>query len=426
MTNFDTVVLFDVENLLGAPSRWKQAATELSFGDIITQLRRDESGLIGDFAVSRAYADWSRSFMGTLRREMTENGVEPRQIFAYDPAAKKNAADIELVIDALDLAYSRAGITTFVVVTRDGGFSSLGRKLHELGKAVVVCADAECSKALRAIADAFVELPAPEEGLLVVDTPADTGEVLKARDLGKAGERALDEARAAAIREIDALTRREHGRLEREGILLQTVGQVFASEVPSLAVARSAYSGLREFLQWALADTRYCVFADPSAPEGSRFRLGLRASSVADAVLPALDRRPPRVAERVDIYRLLASQGKPFLRLPAPDAAAQVLREVAKTGIRDEDLSSVINRVADTLTGSVSTADVKFTVLALAHSDVMVGEPTNAPMSDRRYTLVDGPRTFAELRAALLETVREKLARRLEIDEDVLQQLVAG
>ena len=150
MTNFNTVVLFDVENLLGEPARWKQAATELSFNDIIAQLRRDGSGLIGGFAVSRAYANWGLPFMSTLRREMTENGVEPRQIFAYGAGAKQNAADIELVIDALDLAYSRPGVTTFVLVTRDGGFASLGRKLHELGKAVVVCADAQCSKALRA------------------------------------------------------------------------------------------------------------------------------------------------------------------------------------------------------------------------------------------------------------------------------------
>ena len=158
--SFDTVVLFDVENLLGHPKGWKEAATELSFGDILAQLRLDESGLTGRFAVSRAYANWSLPELSTLRREMTEYGVEPRQIFAFDAAGKKNAADIELVIDALDLAYSRPGVSTFVLVTRDGGFSSLGRKLHELGKAVVICADGQCSKSLRAVADAFVELPA--------------------------------------------------------------------------------------------------------------------------------------------------------------------------------------------------------------------------------------------------------------------------
>ena len=85
--------------------------------------------------------------MEALRREMTENGIEPRQIFGFDPAGAKNAADIELVIDAMDLAYLRPEITTFVLVTRDGGFAALARKLHELGKSVVVCSGANCSGA---------------------------------------------------------------------------------------------------------------------------------------------------------------------------------------------------------------------------------------------------------------------------------------
>ncbi len=416
---FNTVVLFDVENLLGAPSGWAQAASELSFGDIIAQLRNDQSGLIGGFAVSRAYANWGASSMGTLRRELTENGIEPRQIFAFDPAGKKNAADIELVIDALDLAYSRPGITTFVVVTRDGGFSSLGRKLHELGKAVVVCADSKCSQALRAVADAFVELPAPDEGLLVVDEPV--ADAVQGGDLGAEGERALDDARAAAIREIKALASREGARFKKEGVLLASVGQIFATAVPSLAVARSAYPGLREFLQWALASTPYCVFAD-----GSHFRIGLRTSRVADDALPPLDRRPPRVTDEVDLYRLLVSQGKPFLRLPSPEVAAQVLRAISKSGIRNEELASVINRLADALAGKVSTADVKFAVLALAHSDAMRGTPTTVPMNDRRFTLENESRAFPKLRAALLATVREKLARRIDVDESVLEQLVSG
>src|SRR4051794_19859923 len=402
MTKFDTVVLFDVENLLGEPARWKQAAAELSFGDIIAQLRRDQSGLVGDFAVSRAYANWGLSFMATLRREMTENGVEPRQIFAYDGAAKKNAADIELVIDALELAYSRPGINTFVVVTRDGGFSALGRKLHELGKAVVVCADDDCSKALRAVADTFVSLPAPDEGLLVADTPPGAPELVKTVDFGPQGDRLLDDARDAALREIAAMAAQDRARLERDGILLSAAGIHFARTVPDLGVARSAYPGLREFLQWACAGSDYCVFRDTSAAEGAKMRLGLRARSYAHGeVLPAFERRPPRVADRADLYRLQASQGRPFLRLPDPEAAARVLRAVAGGEIHKEELSSVINRVADSLTGRVSTADVKFTVHALAHSDALAGEPPEAPIEDQRYTIV-GARSFADLRSAVL------------------------
>jgi hypothetical protein len=426
MTGFNTVVLFDVENLLGEPSGWKQAAAELSFGDIIAQLRQDDSGLIGGFAVSRAYANWGRPFMSTLRREMTENGVEPRQIFAYDRAAKRNAADIELVIDALDLAYSRPGISTFVMVTRDGGFSSLGRKLHELGKAVVVCADEKCSNALRAVADAFVTLPAPDEGMLVAEAATGAPELSQKVDLGAEGEGLLDEARESAIREIGVMASRDPARLEREGILLQAVGTHFARTIPTLAIARSAYPGLSEFLQWACVNTEYCVMRHTSAPEGSQIRLGLRARTYEHAeVLPARGRRPPQVTDEVDLYRLQASQGRPFLRLPDPEVVAQVLRAVAKDGIRDEELSSVINRVADSLSDTASTADVKFTILALAHSDALVGEPADVPIEDRQYTIV-GSRTFADLRFALLSAVRDKLSRRGTVKGDVLEQLIAN
>ena len=60
----------------------------------------------------------------------------------------------------------------------------------------------------------------------------------------------------------------------------------------------------------------------------------------------------------------------------------------------------------------MSTAEVKFTVQALAHSDAMLDEPSTVPMSERRYTLVKESRAFPKLRAALLARVREKLASR--------------
>lgn len=424
-TAHTTVVLFDVENLLGDPAGWKQAAMRLSFGDIMAQLRRDRSGQIGPFAVSRAYANWGLGFMGTLRREMTENGVEPRQIFAYDGAAKKNAADIELVIDALDLAYSRPALSTFVLVTRDGGFASLGRKLHELGKAVVVCADENCSKALRAVADVFVSLPAPDEGLLVIDSQADMQQV-EGGDLGAEGDRMLDEARSAALREVAALGSSDRDRLEREGLLLANVGNHFARTLPSLPVARSAYPGLREFLQWALDGSPYCIFVVPGAPEGSRFRLGVRAADHDGSVLPGFERRPPRVSDRVSLYRLLASQGKPPLRLPDRHAAGQVIRAIAKSEIHDEEIASVINRIADDLAGRVSTTDVKNTVLVLAQTTAMSSDRPNAPVSDRRYTLADNASSYVELRSALLDVIRDKLARWVEVDEGVLQDLVTA
>jgi hypothetical protein len=51
------------------------------------------------------------------------------------------------------------------------------------------------------------------------------------------------------------MARAEADRLDREGIPLTAVGDVFARAIPSLGVVRSGYPGLREFLQWALVGT---------------------------------------------------------------------------------------------------------------------------------------------------------------------------
>jgi hypothetical protein len=425
MTAFNTVVLFDVENLLGAPAGWKKAAAKLSFGDILTQLRRDESGTIGGFAVSRAYANWGQEFMATLRREMTENGVEPRQIYGFDRAGSKNAADIELVIDALDLAYLRSGLSTFVLVTRDGGFSALARKLHELGKAVVVCADGNCSKALKSVADVFIELPKPGEGLPAVDEEPPAA-VSKSALLAP-GDQILDETREKVLEEVERMARADGERLDREGIPLTTVGQRFASSIPTLGAVRSGYPGLREFLQWALVGTPYCVVSKNEGPEGARPHLGRRSHTPRGfRQLSDLERRPPRhFADPVKLYRLLASQGEPYLRLGDPQSIALVLRQVANSGIHDEELSAVTDRVAAALSGTVAAADVKFTLLALAYGTVMRGQPPEAAVEERRYTLAPAGKKPDTLRAAFLSTVREKLETRLgTVDENVLEGLV--
>lgn len=427
MTAFNTVVLFDVENLLGAPAGWKRAAAKLSFGDILMQLRRDESGTIGGFAVSRAYANWGQEFMATLRREMTENGVEPRQIYGFDRAGTKNAADIELVIDALDLAYLRGGLSTFVLVTRDGGFSALARKLHELGKAVVVCADSGCSNALKAVADVFIELPRPGEALAPVDEepPAAVSQAESA--LLAPSEQILDETRENVLEEVERMARADGERLDREGIPLTMVGHRFAGSIFLLGAVRSGYPGLREFLQWALVGTPYCVISTSEGPEGARPRLGRRSRTPRGfRELPNLDRRPPRhFADPAKLYRFLASQGEPYLRLADPRSIALVLKQVAVSGIHDEELSAVTDRVAAALSGTVAAADVKFTLLSLAYSEVMSGQPPEAAVEERRYTLTPAGNEPATLRAAFLSTVREKLEIRLgTVEEDVLQGLV--
>lgn len=402
MTPFNTVVLFDVENLLGPRKGWAEAATRLSFGDILAQLRSDDSDTIGRFAVSRAYANWGKDYMEALRREMTENGIEPRQIYGFDPAGLKNAADIELVIDAMDLAYLRPEIATFVLVTRDGGFAALARKLHELGKSVVVCGAADVSGALRSVADVFIELPQPDEGpVAVAEDPH--------RADAAARERKLDETRRKVLDEIATLLRGD-GRLETDGIPLTELGQRFRLAIPSLVEDRSGYLGLREFLQWALVGSEYAVIRRVGdGPEGSKVRLGRRSLAPRGfEQLPNLGKQLPRnLKDLATLYRFHASNGRPSIRLAEPRSIALVLDEVARSRRPDEELPTLINRTAEALAGTVPAEDVKFTLLALTRVDGSAGKSAR------------------ELRASLLATVRKKLETRLDkVDDAVLESLI--
>src|SRR5512142_2644598 len=81
-----------------------------------------------------AYADWHRFRQHT--RVLHENGIELIEIPKREVTGK-NSADIRLVVDAMDLSWSKAHIDTFVIVSGDSDFSPLVAKLKENGKHVI-------------------------------------------------------------------------------------------------------------------------------------------------------------------------------------------------------------------------------------------------------------------------------------------------
>jgi uncharacterized protein (TIGR00288 family) len=88
----------------------------------------------GKLVVKKAYADWNR--FSEYTRSMHEAAIELIEI-PRRAQTGKNSADIRLCVDAMDLAYSKDHIDTFVVVSGDSDFSPLVSKLKELGKHVI-------------------------------------------------------------------------------------------------------------------------------------------------------------------------------------------------------------------------------------------------------------------------------------------------
>lgn len=88
----------------------------------------------GKIVAKKAYADWSR--FSTYTAPLHEAAIELIEI-PRRAQTGKNSADIRLVVDAMDLAYSKEHIDTFVIVSGDSDFSPLVSKLKELGKHVL-------------------------------------------------------------------------------------------------------------------------------------------------------------------------------------------------------------------------------------------------------------------------------------------------
>jgi len=90
--------------------------------------------LKGSIVVKKAYCDWDR--YKTFKAPMHEAAFELIEI-PHVRQSGKNSADIRMVVDALDLCYTKSHVDTFVVISGDSDFSPLVSKLRENDKTVI-------------------------------------------------------------------------------------------------------------------------------------------------------------------------------------------------------------------------------------------------------------------------------------------------
>ena len=88
----------------------------------------------GNIVVKKAYCDWDR-YKG-FKADMHEASFELIEI-PHVRQSGKNSADIRMVVDALDLCYTKSHVDTFVIISGDSDFSPLVSKLRENNKVVI-------------------------------------------------------------------------------------------------------------------------------------------------------------------------------------------------------------------------------------------------------------------------------------------------
>jgi len=117
----------DFENIALGARDAKYARFEI--GKVLERLL-----LKGNIVVKKAYCDWDRykEFKGNMHEAAFELIEIP-----HVRMSGKNSADIRLVVDALDLCYTKSHVDTFVIISGDSDFSPLVSKLRENNKTVI-------------------------------------------------------------------------------------------------------------------------------------------------------------------------------------------------------------------------------------------------------------------------------------------------
>lgn len=110
----------------------------------------------GDLTVRRAYGNWFKPALKAWDRELSRRGIRPVQ--QSDPVKGKNATDLALVIDAVDLHHT-VSPDVYALVSSDSDYAPLAHFLRERGAMVVGFGRANTAESFRVACTSFVSIP---------------------------------------------------------------------------------------------------------------------------------------------------------------------------------------------------------------------------------------------------------------------------
>lgn len=231
----------------------------LDFENLAIGAREQLGGMVFDFkpiadalaergrvVVRRAYADWS--MFDEARRELTRHHIELIEIPQRMGVVRKNAADIKLAVDAIQLSLERDYISTFVIGTGDSDFTPLVHKLRELNKRVIgIGVEASTSSLLPPACDEFLFY----ERLQGVDAPSGGGVRRGGRRRAAPAETKATSARSTDIEALGVLVTQTLSGLKRRSgdvVLASTLKRTLLRKDPTFDEAEYGFRTLSELL----------------------------------------------------------------------------------------------------------------------------------------------------------------------------------
>ena len=186
----------------------------------------DEVSNYGIVTYKRVYGDWTRANLAGWKNMALDNAITPVQQYSYTTG--KNATDSAMIIDAMDILYSR-NIDGFCIVSSDSDFTRLAIRLRESGMHVIGMGEKKTPKPFSTACNAFkyLEVLAEEE----IQEPAEADRV------------EMKTLESAIIRIIA-----ENANLQEE-INIGELGSRLHGRYPDFDVRNYGYSKFSQFLK---------------------------------------------------------------------------------------------------------------------------------------------------------------------------------
>ena len=350
----------------------------------------------GDLVAKFAYANWGRQ--EGAARSMAENAVQMVQRLP-SPRGDKNGGDINLALDALEMAFTHPHVNAFAIVSGDSDFIPLVNKLKEYGKTVyVVGGKAFTSTILQQNCNEFVSY----ESLLSESDRGDRRETRPLQQQGPQRERPqggmhrgrpepLDLAQAMPLveRALQVLERREVQ--PQLGLLKSTMLQL-DSAFTEKAYGANSFSDFVEKLKKA-------EYVNVSG-QGGRYIIERKTSAQPERPTPKPEEALPLLRDVLETHRLEMESGA-----SAEDLAAWVEAEApnfSTAAYGFQEFSEFLNYAQDKLVVRVEPDEEKGLVVYLGAEFYPPAVP-EAPVQESHEAEEDEKQPFVEGQPSLLE-----------------------
>ena len=423
---FNTVILYDIENLIGG---YKEAdmLSNLSLKDVHNEIQKKD---IGKIAIQRAYANWANTRLNILRNDIVELGIEPIQMFGFGRGPQKNASDIQLVIDAIDIAFTRKAIDIFVIVSGDGGFSALAKKLHEYGCMVIGCAYRNTTnRVFESVCDDFIWIDKPKSEYVFIQNQSKsdneksefTNPILEnfSRSYGPVvlnHEQIIKDS----VEILNYLAGNISSRqlLRSAGLNISVFKQLLSYRIKDFDHIKLGFTKFTDFIRYVSSETQIKLIHNPP----SEYRLLLKDFSINtfSDVEPIIEWPKTHSLEN---YKLLLAKENPKFHIPNRGTVFEILNYLSDNKIEFQNIliEDILERLAMQLYYDKNS--IKEFLISLISAGCFIKKSEEKKLTEQKLSFI--PESYEQslniLKKAMFDKIKELLG---EVKDDIFSKII--